>query len=100
MIRNWRGKEIGKSDSTTPVTQYEGKGNRPFGVVDMVGNVWERCLTVYEIGKIDLSGADACLFRGGSCKQQELDIFRTFNHDRDIPYYRSNDVGFGIARLP
>jgi hypothetical protein len=31
------------SNSTTPVTQYEGKGDSPFKVVDMSGNVFEWC---------------------------------------------------------
>jgi len=100
-IRNWRGKEIGKR-SPTPVTQYEGRGDSPFGVVDMAGNVWERCLTVYEyeIDKTDLLGVDDRVFRGGSFKHQELDLFRTFNREPDKPYKRTDDVGFRIARLP
>jgi len=55
------------SDRTTPVRQYEGKGDSPFGVVDMAGNVWEWCLTDYDTGANDVtSDAGRRVLRGGS----------------------------------
>ncbi|MDX2076371.1 MAG: SUMF1/EgtB/PvdO family nonheme iron enzyme [bacterium] len=54
---------IGK---TTPVAQYEGKGDSPFGVVDMSGNVWKWCLTEYETGDVGLIGNEERIMRGGS----------------------------------
>lgn len=58
------GRNVGR---TTPVTQYEGKGDSPFGVVDMAGNVWEWCLTDYENQTNDLhSKANMRVLRGGS----------------------------------
>lgn len=52
---------------TTPVTQYESKGDSVFGVVDMSGNVWEWCATDRETGSQDISVLAANrVLRGGS----------------------------------
>jgi formylglycine-generating enzyme required for sulfatase activity len=61
---NVGGQGIGK---TTPVRQYEGKGDSHFGVVDMAGNVWEWCLTDYDKRTDDMhSAARFRVLRGGS----------------------------------
>ena len=68
------GKGIGK---TTPVRQYEGKGDSPFGVVDMAGNVWEWCLTDYDDRTNDVkSTATYRVLRGGSWYADYSDWFR------------------------
>jgi formylglycine-generating enzyme required for sulfatase activity len=84
---------------TTPVTQYEGMGDSPFGVVDMIGNVWEWCLTRYGNGSTSIDGTSVRVLRGGS-----FDDFQ--NHARAAsrgwcdPEYRSLVIGFRIARNP
>lgn len=76
-------KGIGK---TSPVTQYEGKGDSPFGVVDMAGNVWEWCLTDYNnrVNDVNISANKRCL-RGGSWVNNGTQSFRADNRFRDDP---------------
>ncbi|MCA0456405.1 MAG: SUMF1/EgtB/PvdO family nonheme iron enzyme [Chloroflexi bacterium] len=93
---NVYGKGIGK---TTPVRQYEGKGDSPFGVVDMSGNVWEWCLTQYEANNNLLDGTDVRVLRGGAWYVNNADFFRCEYRNGGNPHGRSNDVGFRISRF-
>lgn len=50
---------------TTPVTQYLA-GKSVFGVMDMIGNLWEWCLNCHETQYTDLSATDERALRGGA----------------------------------
>jgi formylglycine-generating enzyme required for sulfatase activity len=87
-------KGIGK---TTPVTQYEGNGDSPFGVVDMAGNVWEWCLTEYKSGNNSANGTEVRVLRGGSWFIPDTVIFRCDYRNRNDPYNRYSNWGFRLA---
>jgi len=90
-------KGIGK---TTPVRQYEGKGNSPFGVVDMAGNVWEWCLTDYDNKTNDInSTANTRVLRGGSWLNDSSEAFRCVNRNRYGPFNRHDLIGFRVSRF-
>jgi formylglycine-generating enzyme required for sulfatase activity len=76
-----------QKNQTSPVTRYEGKGDSPFGVVDMSGNAWEWCLTAYETGSNALEGTDVRMLRGGSWDLEDpLDFraaYRYWSEPRD-----------------
>ena len=82
---------------TTPVTQYEGNGNSPCGVVDMSGNVWEWCLTAYATGSSDVNGTGERILRGGSLHERWVDAFRADERDWGKPSERHYGVGFRVA---
>lgn len=93
---NVDGKGIGK---TTPMRQYAGKGDSPFGVVDMAGNVWEWCLTDYAAKTNDSnSDAEYRVLRGGSWDGDNADYFRCGDRFRFNPNFRNDDFGFRISR--
>ena len=87
-----------QSDRTTPVRQYEGKGDSPFGVVDMAGNVWEWCRTDYESGSNEIEGGNMRVLRGGSCLSTNSGLFRCANRGRLTPYYGYDFDGFRVSR--
>lgn len=87
------------SDRTTPVRAYEGKGDSPFGVVDLAGNVLEWCLTGYADRSDDVNSASADrVVRGGSWGIEGVDRFRCGYRDWDDPDIRLDHVGFRVSR--
>lgn len=92
---NVGGKGIGK---TTPVRQYEGKGDSPFGMVDMSGNVWEWCLTDYD-NKTNEFNSDTKyrVLRGGSWLDYVTGLFRCVCRGGFLPEYWDNGRGFRLA---
>jgi len=90
------------SNSTTPVRQYEGKakGDSPFGVVDMAGNVWEWCLTDYANKTNDVnSSSEYRVLRGGSWYNYHSDNFRCDCRNWYVPHLRGNNRGFRCCAL-
>lgn len=87
------------SSVTTPVTQYEGKGDSPSGVVDMAGNVWEWCLTDYEQKTNEPnSNANRRVLRGGSWNDSYTRFFRCDYRGWDTPDDGDSYRGFRLAR--
>lgn len=85
------------SNQTTAVTAYEGRGDSPFGVVDMSGNVYEWCLTEYKSGSANINRTEALVLRGGSWINDGSDFFRCDDRDRSSPRNRYNDWGFRLS---
>ncbi len=97
----WQGRR------TTPVTAYEGLGDSPFGVVDMVGNVWEWCLTDHpdrsnEVATAPirlLASPQTRLFRGGSWYYSGSANVRCDFRNFGYPASRTEDTGFRPVML-
>jgi formylglycine-generating enzyme required for sulfatase activity len=87
------------SHVTTHMRQYEGKGDSPFGVVDMAGNVWEWCLTDYDNKTNDINGnTEYRVLRGGSWGKLGPGWFRCSCRDFGGPHGWRYYVGVRVSR--
>lgn len=86
------------SHATTPVEQFEGKGDSPYGVVDMAGNVWEWCATNYQTGSNDIDGTANRVVRGGAYFDRDTVNLRVTTRSKEVPDYCHKGFGFRIVR--
>lgn len=83
--------------STTPVIKYETKGDSPFGVVDMTGNIWEWSSTGYQTGHNELNSYEPRILKGGSWSGYSLIWFSTYY--RDWGYQENQGGGWGFRLI-
>ncbi|HKZ86550.1 MAG TPA: SUMF1/EgtB/PvdO family nonheme iron enzyme [Anaerolineae bacterium] len=88
---------------TTPVDCYP-SGASPYGVLDMVGNVWEWCSSLHadypyraDDGREDLAAEGWRALRGGSWLDHEWGV-RAARRLSGQPDYVSHNTGFRVAR--
>ncbi len=85
-------------ECTTAVGLYPA-GTSPYGVEDLIGNVWEWCLNAFhDPDDCDLRSDAERVMRGGSWSCAP-DICAT-TRDLDLPEYGYDGVGFRVVRLP
>jgi formylglycine-generating enzyme required for sulfatase activity len=82
---------------TSDVTRYE-NGGSPFEVLDMVGNVWEWCLSEWGTSQISLNSPGERVLRGGAWDSAAEDV--TVNRrTHNFPGTLWTVVGFRIAAI-
>lgn len=88
------GKRLGQ---VSPVESFA-RGQSPFGVFDMVGNLWEWCLTIWGSESTDLNGYVYRAFRGGAWNVSNHEYLRAIDRgEGHSPRGQLNDCGFRIV---
>lgn len=91
-----RGNFANRIGSVSPVGNFP-NGQCPFGVMDMVGNLWEWCLTIWGTNEVDLNGYVYRTFRGGAWNVSNPEFLRAIDRgEGHSPRGMLNDCGFRI----
>ena len=83
------------NDGPQPVTHYT-NGASPYGALDINGNVWEWCATIWGTDRVTINGDYPRVLRGGSWLSLQHGAQVTTRFDFE-PDYRGLNVGFRIA---
>jgi formylglycine-generating enzyme required for sulfatase activity len=84
------GKTVGRP---TRVGSYP-EGESPCGAMDMLGNVWEWCLTAWGLEGTDISGYTYRLLKGGAWNVSNPEYLQATDRYGHPPRGRLNDAGF------
>ena len=90
------GNNIGQPNN---VKKYS-KGKSKYGVMNMVGNVWEWCLTGWNQESLDLSGYTYRVIKGGAWNINNPDHLRANDRGCHPPRGTLNDCGFRVLLCP
>lgn len=86
------GKKLGQPSE---VYKYP-EGKSVYGVMDMTGNVWERCITGWNQEIIDVQGYTYRVFKGGAWNVSNPDYLRSNDRGCHPPRGQLNDCGFRV----
>jgi formylglycine-generating enzyme required for sulfatase activity len=99
----------GAQPGTTPVGQYSPAGDSPFGLSDMLGNVWEWCSDWYDADEyaqrkiirdpIGPTAAEGAVIRGGAFDSGRKHA-RAAARNWDYPFKQRATVGFRVVAVP
>ena len=92
-----RGNYANHIRQTSPVGNFPA-GQSPFGAMDMIGNLWEWCLTVWGSDSTDPNGYVYRVTRGGAWNVSNPEYLRAIDRGAgQPPRSRLNDAGFRCA---
>jgi formylglycine-generating enzyme required for sulfatase activity len=80
----------------TSVGRYP-NGQSPYGALDMVGNVWEWCVTGWGEQEVDIGGYTYRVIRGGAWNVRNPEHLRASDRGGNSPRGQLNDGGFRCA---
>jgi formylglycine-generating enzyme required for sulfatase activity len=92
-------------DSTSVVGIFP-EGASPYGILDMAGNVWEWCSSLYfpypyntHDGREDIESSQKRVLRGGSWTSHPMQSTSVYRHSAQ-PEDRRSDIGFRVVAIP
>ena len=101
----WCNTSEGGLRGTTPVGRYP-RGASPYGLLDVAGNVWELCSSLYREypydasdGREDLGASGSRVMRGGSWRGNPR-VARCAARNGRLPDSRSDYLGFRVVVSP